>query len=60
MARTPLRSPTTDAAVPPAFVPPQQSLVARTGYQDFLALWKDADPDVPILTQAKAEYTKLH
>ena len=28
-------------------------------YQDFLTLWKDADPDVPILKQAKAEYAKL-
>jgi eukaryotic-like serine/threonine-protein kinase len=32
---------------------------ARTAYQDFLALWKNADPDVPILKQAKAEYAKL-
>jgi eukaryotic-like serine/threonine-protein kinase len=32
---------------------------AKTGYQDFLALWKNADPDVPILKQAKAEYAKL-
>jgi len=32
---------------------------ARTAYQDFLTLWKDADPDIPILTQAKAEYAKL-
>ena len=31
----------------------------RTAYQDFLALWKDADPDIPILKQAKAEYAKL-
>ena len=28
-------------------------------YQDFFTLWKDADPDVPILKQAKAEYAKL-
>ena len=28
-------------------------------YQDFLALWKDADPDIPILKRAKAEYAKL-
>jgi hypothetical protein len=28
-------------------------------YQDFLALWKDADPDIPILKEAKAEYAKL-
>ena len=32
---------------------------AKTAYQDFLALWKDADPDVPTLKQAKAEYAKL-
>jgi eukaryotic-like serine/threonine-protein kinase len=32
---------------------------ARSAYQDFLALWKDADPDIPILKQAKAEYAKL-
>ena len=32
---------------------------ARTAYQDFLTLWKDADPDIPILQQAKAEYAKL-
>ena len=32
---------------------------AKTAYQDFFALWKDADPDIPILKQAKAEYGKL-
>jgi hypothetical protein len=32
---------------------------ARKWYEDFLALWKDADPDIPILKQAKAEYAKL-
>jgi len=32
---------------------------ARAAYQDFLALWKDADPDIPILIAAKAEYAKL-
>jgi hypothetical protein len=32
---------------------------ARAAYQDFIALWKDADPDIPILKQAKAEYAKL-
>ena len=31
----------------------------RTAYKDFLTLWKDADPDIPILKQAKAEYAKL-
>jgi tetratricopeptide (TPR) repeat protein len=33
---------------------------AKAAYQDFLTLWKDADPDVPILKQAKAEYARLH
>jgi predicted Zn-dependent protease len=32
---------------------------AKTAYQDFLTLWKDADPDIPILKQAKAEYAKM-
>jgi hypothetical protein len=32
---------------------------AKAAYQDFLMLWKDADPDIPILKQAKAEYAKL-
>jgi eukaryotic-like serine/threonine-protein kinase len=32
---------------------------ARAAYQDFLALWKDADPDIPVYRQARAEYAKL-
>ena len=32
---------------------------ALAAYKDFLALWKDADPDIPILKEAKSEYTKL-
>jgi serine/threonine protein kinase/tetratricopeptide (TPR) repeat protein len=32
---------------------------AKIAYQDFLTLWKDADPDIPILKEAKAEYAKL-
>jgi serine/threonine protein kinase/tetratricopeptide (TPR) repeat protein len=32
---------------------------ARIAYQDFLAAWKDADPDLPLLHEAKAEYAKL-
>ena len=32
---------------------------ARTAYQDFFVLWKDADHDIPVLKQAKAEYAKL-
>ena len=35
------------------------STKAKAAYQDFLTLWKDADPDIPILKQAKAEYAKL-
>jgi eukaryotic-like serine/threonine-protein kinase len=33
---------------------------AKTSYQDFFALWKNADPDVPVLKHAKAEYSALH
>ena len=33
---------------------------ALAAYKDFLTLWKDADPDIPIYKQAKVEYTKLH
>ncbi len=32
---------------------------AKAAYQDFLTLWKDADPDIPVLIAAKAEYAKL-
>jgi eukaryotic-like serine/threonine-protein kinase len=32
---------------------------SRVAYQDFFALWKDADPDIPLLRQAKAEYAKV-
>jgi hypothetical protein len=32
---------------------------AKAAYQDFLTIWKDADSDIPILKQAKAEYAKL-
>jgi hypothetical protein len=31
----------------------------KAAYQDFFTLWKDADPNIPILKQAKAEYAKL-
>jgi eukaryotic-like serine/threonine-protein kinase len=33
---------------------------ARVAYQNFFALWNDADPEIPLLVQAKAEYAKLH
>jgi serine/threonine protein kinase/tetratricopeptide (TPR) repeat protein len=32
---------------------------ARAAYQDFLTIWKDADPDIPVLKEAKAEYARL-
>jgi len=35
------------------------STKTKAAYQDFFTLWKDADPDIPILKQAKAEYAKL-
>jgi eukaryotic-like serine/threonine-protein kinase len=42
-----------------AYVLAGDAAAARKSYQDFLALWKDADPDIPILREAKAEYAKL-
>src|ERR1700733_14945927 len=36
-----------------------ENVKARTSYQSFLTLWKDADPDIPVLIAAKAEYAKL-
>jgi len=42
-----------------AYAAQGNTVSARATYEDFLTLWKDADPDVPIFIQAKAEYTKL-
>jgi serine/threonine protein kinase len=42
-----------------AFTLSGDKIRAKTAYQDFLTLWKDADPDVPIFKQAKAEYAAL-
>jgi eukaryotic-like serine/threonine-protein kinase len=42
-----------------AFAMQGDTAKAKTAYQDFLTLWKDADPDIPILKEAKAEYAKL-
>jgi hypothetical protein len=33
---------------------------SRLAYQDLLELWKDADPGIPVLQQARAEYARLH
>lgn len=43
-----------------AYVLQGETAKAKEAYQDFLTLWKDADPDIPILIAAKAEYAKLH
>jgi eukaryotic-like serine/threonine-protein kinase len=42
-----------------ALVMARDTAKAKTAYQDFLTLWKDADPDIPIFKQAKAEYATL-
>jgi eukaryotic-like serine/threonine-protein kinase len=42
-----------------AYAMTRETVNARTAYEDFLALWKDADPDIPILKEAKSEYAKL-
>jgi eukaryotic-like serine/threonine-protein kinase len=42
-----------------AYVMSGDTTKAKAAYQDFFALWKDADPDIPILKEAKAEYAKL-
>jgi eukaryotic-like serine/threonine-protein kinase len=42
-----------------AYVLEGDTVKAKAAYQDFLTLWKDADPDIPVLQQAKAEYAKL-
>jgi len=42
-----------------AYALEDDSVKSRAEYQEFLLLWKDADPDIPILKQAKAEYAKL-
>jgi predicted Zn-dependent protease len=43
-----------------AYVLQGDTAKARAAYDEFLAFWKDADADIPILTEAKAEYAKLH
>ena len=42
-----------------AYVLQGDTVKAKAAYQDFLTLWKDADPDIPILQQAKVEYARL-
>ena len=42
-----------------AYALQDDTVKARTAYQDFFADWKDADADLPLLKDAKAEYAKL-
>ena len=42
-----------------AFAVSGDKVKAKAAYRDFLTLWKDADPDLPILKAAQAEYAKL-
>jgi hypothetical protein len=42
-----------------AYVLEGDTAKAHVTYQEFLALWKDADPDIPVFKQAKAEYARL-
>jgi eukaryotic-like serine/threonine-protein kinase len=42
-----------------AYVLQGDTVRARAAYEEFLKLWKDADPDIPILMKAKAEYARL-
>src|ERR1700730_1419024 len=53
--KPPARRISSPAPTPSPATPPK----ARTAYHDFSALSKDADPDIPILKEAKAEYEKL-
>jgi eukaryotic-like serine/threonine-protein kinase len=40
-------------------MPNYDTAKAKAAYQDFLTLWKDADPGIPVLIAAKAEYANL-
>jgi hypothetical protein len=42
-----------------AYAQSEDRTKATSAYQDFLVLWKGADPDIPVYKQAKAEYAKL-
>jgi eukaryotic-like serine/threonine-protein kinase len=50
-------SPTPDGRMVHTYA--MQGDTVKAAYQDFLTLWKDADPDIPIFIAAKAEYAKL-
>ena len=42
-----------------AYVLQGDTAMAKSAYQDFFTVWKDADPELPVLIAAKTEYTKL-
>jgi eukaryotic-like serine/threonine-protein kinase len=42
-----------------AYASSGESIKAKAAYEDFLTLWKDADPEIPIFRQAKQEYAEL-
>ena len=42
-----------------AYVLSGDMIKAKTAYQNFLTLWREADPDIPVLKQASAEFAKL-
>jgi eukaryotic-like serine/threonine-protein kinase len=51
--------PSPDGGLVHAYAMQGDTAKAKAAYLDFLSLWKDADPDIPILIAAKAEYAKL-
>jgi hypothetical protein len=48
-----------DLQIGRAYAMQGDTVKAKAAYQDFLTLWKDGDPDIPVLIEAKAEYAKL-
>ena len=55
VAATSVTHPLSQLGLARSYVLEGDTAKARTAYQDFLALWKDVDPDIPILKEAKAE-----
>ena len=52
-------SPTPDGRMVLTYAMQGDTSKAKAAYQDCLTLWKDADPDIPVLIAAKSEYAKL-
>jgi serine/threonine protein kinase/tetratricopeptide (TPR) repeat protein len=59
IVRTCVTAPLARLGLARAYVIEGDTAKAKAAYQDFLTLWKDADPEIPILKEAKAEYAKL-